>query len=151
MGDDEDGDLRLELQALPTQAKYLQKANLKGENSVSILLGEFPLATMMFNSNSIGSPVPLFFSPYPAAATSYLGRNPEIAKTDIGRINNRFLRMEHLSLTEAVSYLAKKHRAAKGTTACPVPRGPQHSSPVRPHRRRGCAPHRRAQQRRVNP
>ena len=121
---DEDGDLRLELQALPAQARYLQKTHLKGDNVVSVLMGEFPLHVAMFEGQAIAGPVPLLFSPYPAAALGYMSRNPETIREDIMRINSRFLRMEHLTLEEASQYLKKRLRAAKGVAAYQHPGAP---------------------------
>ncbi len=58
----------------------------------------------------------------PAAAQSFLNKNPDVAKEAIQAINLRLLHMEHLSMDEAVSYLqARRGRMAKGAAAFPLP------------------------------
>jgi len=55
-------------------------------------------------------------------AMEYLTTNPDKSKEICANINSRLLRMEHLSLEAAVSYLkAKKMRVAKGVSAFPAP------------------------------
>jgi hypothetical protein len=117
---DENRILQLELQYLPAQAKYLQKAYLKGENSVSVLLGRYPLNTNYFDGTVISGPVPYFFAADPETAAAHLLENPNILHQGIAEVNSRFLLMEHVSLEDAQSYLKKKLRAAKGTPAFPA-------------------------------
>ena len=110
---------RLQLQCLPTPAKYLQKAHLQGENSVSVVLGGIPVDTVLFDDPTIEGPVPLFFSDNPTAAASYLQDHPVTVREDIAAVNARFLSHETLSMSDAMQFLRKHRRAAKGTQAFP--------------------------------
>lgn len=109
---------RLEVQGLPSAAKYLNKQTLKGENAVTTLLAEFPLNSDMFDGETASGPVPLFFSKEREAALAYLLDHPGKALGDIMAVNSRLLRMEYMSLPEAVAYLAQnRHRQGKGVAA----------------------------------
>jgi len=117
--------MRLEIQSLPGQAKALNaKANLRTDNAVSVLLGHYPLNADMFSGNNPGGVVPIFFARDPAQALTALSSSPDTYRYDIGLINSQFLYREHLTLTEAATYLTNRARAAKGTTAFPNMTGP---------------------------
>jgi hypothetical protein len=108
--------MQLELQTMPIQARQLTKTSLKGDNSVSVLLAGLDLYTEMFDGVNLSGPVPNIFASDRQAALEGLLENPELALTDIAQLNGRFLQMEHLTLQEAVAYLAKgRLRAARGT------------------------------------
>lgn len=111
---DAEGYLQLELQTLPATAKYLNKAAFKGANSVSCLLHHVPLQVLFFDGEHADGPVPLFFSSFPDTARTYLQHNDSAVRAVVLRINSQFLRMEHLELSAAITYLSKRHRAAKG-------------------------------------
>ena len=113
------GEHRLELQSLPTQARYLSKANLKQDNSVSVLLGSFPLEVELFAGPHPAGPVPLIFTANRDKAVEQLRQNPDPLRADIAAVNATLLQMEHLTLEEANSYLQGRARAAKGTQAYP--------------------------------
>jgi len=116
--------IRLEMQSLPANSKLLTKANLRGDNSVSVLLGSFPINADLFNGNDPGGPVPLFFAPNREKTLSIMNANPDLLRRDISLVNSQLLRMEHLSLQDAYDYLQGRARAAKGTPAFPIPQGP---------------------------
>jgi hypothetical protein len=110
--------VQMELQSLPTQARYLTKPNLKSDNSVSVLVMAFGLNADLFDGNSHAGPVPLLFSTDVTATAAALSAGPYIIHEDLADINNRILMMEHLSMGEAVAYLQKgKARKATGTGA----------------------------------
>ena len=120
VGIDEQNEPRLELQGLPSAAKYLTKKFFTNDNSVSVLLGSYPLQADMFSGSFAKGLVPIFFSSSRAAAQQFLQANPNKAKETIQAVNQRFLHMEHLILEEAAAYLkAKKLRAPKGIPAFP--------------------------------
>ena len=113
------------MQALPGQAKNLNaKANIRGDNAVSVLLGHFPLNADLFAGPNPAGPVPLFFAPHPERTLQLLNENPEDLRHDISLINSQLLHMEHLSVAEAHAYLQSRARAAKGSTAFPHIPGP---------------------------
>jgi len=129
IGVSENKTLQLELQGLPTQAKYLHKANLKGENAISVLHRAFPLASDMFDGQSASGMVPMFFAEDQAGAFTSLTNHPAKVLEGISRINARLLHMEHMSLTEARAYLQRKQRAARGTLAFPPSKHPVSKRP----------------------
>jgi hypothetical protein len=112
----------VQLQCLPTPAKLLNKAHLQGENTVSVHLGSLHVHAELFDDPTIDGPVPIFCSPDPAAALTYLLDHPSTCRDDISAVNQRFLRYELLSMMDALHYLKKKHRAAKGTVLFPPTR-----------------------------
>jgi hypothetical protein len=116
--------IRLEMQSLPANSKLLTKANLRGDNSVSVLLGSFPINADLFSGTDPGGPVPLFFAPNREKALSTMNANPDLLRRDISLVNSQLLRMEHLSLQDAYDYLQGRARAAKGSPAFPIPQGP---------------------------
>jgi hypothetical protein len=110
--------MQIELQSLPTQARFLTKPNLKADNSVSVLVQTFDLNADLFDGPSHAGPVPLLFSPDTTATAAALSANPYIIHGDLVVINDHFLQMEHLSLQESISYLMKgKARKATGSAA----------------------------------
>ena len=109
---------QLELQGLPCQAKFLNKAQFNGDNSVSILLGTYLLSAEMFDAPDIKGPIPLFFAADVEKARAAVILNLGQTLTAVRRVNSRLLHMEHLPhLTAAVAYLEGKHRPARGTPA----------------------------------
>jgi hypothetical protein len=126
---DRSGDHNLEIQSLPTQARYLTKANLKQDNSVSVLLGSFPLCVDLFQGQNPGGPVPLFFAADRDKASDQISKNPDAVRADIAAVNATLLHMEHLSLAEAHAYLQGRARAAKGVSAYPNLSGPPTKRP----------------------
>jgi hypothetical protein len=56
--------IQLEVQSLPGQDKSLNsKANIRRDNAVSVLLGQFPANADLFNGqNTQGGPVVIFFA-----------------------------------------------------------------------------------------
>ncbi len=119
---DQDKLLQVEVQSLPTAAANLQKKYFSSDNSVSVLLGSYPLAADTFAHPPPAGLVPQFFSPYPNLALRHLQLNPDATNDIISNVNSRFLHMEHLSPEEAANYLkAKRGRTAKGVAAFPPP------------------------------
>lgn len=107
--------LQLELQSLPTQARFLTKPNLKADNCVSVLIVKFAVNADLFDGISHAGPVPIIFTPDRTATAAALAAFPASLHDDISAVNNHFLTMEHLTLTEAVAYLQKgKARRAMG-------------------------------------
>jgi len=105
-------DLVLELQLLPAPARLLNKQNLRQDNAISVLLKAFKLRCELFTGSRICGPVPLLFVPDRQAAALQL--DPAGLTLDIKSLNEKFLAMEHMSLSDAVSYMQGRHRAAKG-------------------------------------
>ncbi len=119
---DQDKMLQVEVQSLPTAAANLQKKYFSSDNSVSVLLGSYPLAADTFSDPPPAGLVPQFFSPFPNLALRHLQRNPNQTNDMIADVNSRFLHMEHMSPEEAANYLkAKRGRTAKGVPAFPPP------------------------------
>jgi hypothetical protein len=117
---DQDKQLQVEVQSLPTAASNLQKKYFSSDNSVSVLLGSYPLTADMFPDHS--GVIPHFFAPHPHLALRHLQQDTEGTCNMIANINSRFLHMEHLSPEEAANYLkAKRGRTAKGVPAFPPP------------------------------
>jgi hypothetical protein len=111
-----------EIQGLPTAACNIQKKFFSSDNSVSVLLDACELNADMFDGTFAHGLVPIFFSPNPMQAQSFLDNNPDAAREAIVTINARLLHMEHMSLEEAATHLqAKKGRMAKGVPAFPMP------------------------------
>jgi hypothetical protein len=121
---DESGFIQLELQSMPATAKFLNKGQLKGENAVSVLVGVVELYTDVFESEVVAGPVPIFFSNVPGAA-KYLEDHPDEVLEDICMTNAHFLVPEHITLTDAYTYLRKRTRAAKGVPAYPYTKAPR--------------------------
>jgi len=110
--------IQLELQSLPTQARYLTKPNLRADNSISVLVQAFTLNADFFDGHSHAGPVPLLFSPDLTATAAALAANEYVLYEDLIIINNNILQMEHMTKQEAVTYLQKpKARKATGTPA----------------------------------
>jgi len=124
-GSDDSRQIRLELQCLPTQAKYLNRAHLKGENSVYMSMGAIPLKVDLFDGQVARGPVPLFFSAHCDEALDYLTSNPDAVLEDVMEVNDRILCMEQLTLEEAQAYLRKRSRAARGFPAFPMEKRPK--------------------------
>lgn len=119
---DRDLSPQLELHGMPSPAATLQKKFFSGDNSVSVLLGTFPLNADMFPDTFAAGLIPLFFSPSPQQALAALSNNTDATKETINAVNSRFLVMEHMTLDSAVAHLkAKKGRLAKGVSAFPAP------------------------------
>jgi len=119
---DQDKLLQVEVQSLPTAAANLQKKYFSSDNSVSVLLGAYPLAADTFSNPPPAGLVPQFFSPYPSLALRHLQRNPELTNDIITTVISRFIHMEHMTPEEAANYLkAKRGRTAKGVPAFPPP------------------------------
>lgn len=117
-----DGGMQMELQSMPCQARFLTKPNLKADNSVSVLVAAFKVRVNMFDSFTHAGPVPLIFTPDRAATAAAFQQFPATLSDDIATINAHFLRMERLSLAEAVAYLQKgKARKGAGTPAFQIP------------------------------
>jgi hypothetical protein len=117
---DQDKLLQDEVQSLPTAASNLQKKYFSSDNSVSVLLGSYPLAADTFPDQS--GLIPHFFSHNPHLALRHLQQDTEGTCQMIANVNSRFLHMEHLSPEEAANYLkAKRGRTAKGVSAFPPP------------------------------
>jgi hypothetical protein len=125
----EDGGLQLEVQSLPTQARYLTKAALRKDNCVSVLQGFFPLKMDRFAGQDPGGPVPVFFAEDRDAALAWILQNPDQLRTDIATLNASFFRMEHLSVEDAHKYLQGKARPAKGVPIFPSAMGPPAKKP----------------------
>ena len=53
--------IQLEFQTLPAHSKSLTKANLRGDNTISVLLGSYPVNADLFAGPDPTGPVPLFF------------------------------------------------------------------------------------------
>jgi hypothetical protein len=122
VGLDDHSEPRLEIQGLPRQASGLPKKFFSNDNSVSVLLGSFNLNVDMFSDSFAAGLVPIFFSESRKSASTFLKKNPEMARDAIASVNSRLLRMEHMSLQEAITHLnAKKGRPAKGVSAFPAP------------------------------
>jgi hypothetical protein len=96
IGMDEDAQPQMEVQGLPTPASNLQKKFFNGDNSVSILLGAYPLHADLFTGPFAKGLVPVFFSPNPEDALTFLSNNPSHVKDIISSVNSRFLVMEHM-------------------------------------------------------
>jgi len=121
VGFDEQSDPHLEIQSVPTGAKNLNKKFFNSDNSVSVLLGSYPLQADIFTSSFAKGLIPIFFAPNRLVAAQYLATNPDKTKEIVNSVNSRFLRMEHLSPDACTSYLkAKKLRAPKGVSAFPI-------------------------------
>ena len=121
--------MQLEFQTLPAHSKSLTKANLRGDNAVSVLLGSFPVNADLFSGPIPTGPVPLFFAPDRERTSELIIQHPDQLCHDIAAINNQILVMEHLTLQEAHAYLQGRARAAKGTPAFPVTSGPPAKRP----------------------
>jgi hypothetical protein len=117
---DQDKTFQVEVQSLPTAAANLQKKYFSSDNSVSVLLGSYPLAADTFPDQS--GLIPHFFSTHRHLALRHLQEDHDGTCTMIANINSRFLHMEHMSHEEAANYLkAKRGRTAKGVSAFPPP------------------------------
>jgi hypothetical protein len=116
--------IQLEFQTLPVYSKSLTKANLRGDNTVSVLLGSYPVNADLFAGPDPTGPVPLFFAPDRETTAELICRNPDQLRHDISTVNSQILMMEHLSLEEAHNYLQGRARAAKGSPAFPATSGP---------------------------
>jgi hypothetical protein len=110
---------------LPTPAKSLNKSNLKADNGVNIQIARIPLKVELFNGDMAGGPVPILFSSDRSAAFTRLMEHADNTLEDLGKLNSRFYFMEHLSMEEALSYLAGPARRAKGEIAFPPPTADQ--------------------------
>ena len=107
---------------MPAPAANLNKKFFSGDNSVSVLLGTFPLNVDTFSDGFAHGLVPQFFSSNRILAHVFLNQNPEFTKDLIATVNSRLLHMEHLSLEKAMDYLKpKKSKLAKGISAFPAP------------------------------
>jgi hypothetical protein len=118
--------LRLELQCLPIQARYLNRGHFQGDNVASVMLQAFPLTVDMFDGFSLQGPVPILFSPDKEA--SLVGLQANLARThaDILQLSQRFLAMEHLTLEQAAALIRGRKRAGRGIPAfSQVPEAPQ--------------------------
>jgi hypothetical protein len=73
----------LELQSLPTNARYLTKPNLKADNTDSVLVSTFKLNADLFDGESISGPVPLIFAPDREATLAAFAANPDTLHGDI--------------------------------------------------------------------
>jgi hypothetical protein len=85
----------------------------------------------MGNGISWSGPIPLIFSPDQAATQRAYQATPSLAKTELNKVLQRFLHMEHFTLVEAKNYL-RKYRPAAGSsvfanivTAPPQPKRPR--------------------------
>jgi hypothetical protein len=110
---------------LPTPAKSLNKSNLKADNGVNIQIARIPLKVELFNGDVAGGPVPILFSSDRSAAFTRLMEHADNTLEDLGKLNSRFYFMEHLSMEEALSYLAGPARRANGEIAFPPPTADQ--------------------------
>ena len=111
------GQIQLQLQGLPSPAKFLNSAQFNGDNSVSVLLGTYDLQTDMSVTQMFRGPVPLLFAANQELARDGVIADPANVFRGVHEINNRFLLMEHLTLGEAVKYLqSKKPRQANGVS-----------------------------------
>jgi hypothetical protein len=115
--------VQLEFQTLPVHSKSLTKANLRGDNTISVLLGAYPVNADLFAGPDPTGPVPLFFAPDREKTAELLYRNPDQLRHDIATVNSQILMMEHLSLEDAYNYLQGRARAAKGIPAFPATSG----------------------------
>jgi len=119
--------LQAELQTLPARAKYLTKANLKSDNSVSIQVARIPLRAELFDGTDAAGPIPTLFAADRDSAFTNLMVNLTEVLEGVNNLNGRFLYMEHLTMEEAAKYLQGPARRAKGTPAFtpnPVSRPP---------------------------
>jgi len=137
------GKLQLQLQSLPTPARFLKSEHLTGDNSVSVLLGTYDLHADMASCAQVQGPVPLFFTEDRARAKAGVLSNFERTCGEVNRVNAHLLQMEHMPLFEAVQYLqGKKPRPAAGKSAFPAPDPPAkraRSSPDAPETGRTCS------------
>jgi hypothetical protein len=123
--------IQLEFQTLPAHSKSLTKANLRGDNTISVLLGSYPVNADLFAGPDPTGPVPLFFAPDREKTAQLIYNNPDQLRHDISAVNSQILVMEHLSLDDAYAYLQGKARAAKGFPAFPVTSGPPAGPPAK--------------------
>jgi hypothetical protein len=106
---------------LPTRAKSLNKSNLKADNCVNIQVARIPFKVELFNGDLAAGPVPILFSSDRAATINGLMEHADTALEDLGKLNSRFYFMEHLSMEEALTYLADPARKAKGKITYHLP------------------------------
>lgn len=123
--------LRLELQALPARAHYLNQCSLTADNSVSVLIGEVPLRCELFNGSDHAGPVPFFFTPDQDASLSLMRADSEPAYQAIAALNARFRHNEHLGPEDALNYVRGKHRPPRGSRAFIHPGPPPSKKPRR--------------------
>jgi len=90
-----------------------------------MLMGAIPLRVELFDGQVARGPVPLFFSTQGDDALAYLTDNPDAVLEDIMEVNDRILCMEQLTLEEALAYLKKRTRAARGFPAFPMDKRPK--------------------------
>jgi hypothetical protein len=109
--------LRLELQALPARARYLNQCSLKADSAVSILVGEVPLRCEFFNGTDHAGPVPYFFTPDQEASFALMKANSNPAYHAIAALNARFRHNEHLNPEDALNYVRGKHRPSRSPQA----------------------------------
>jgi hypothetical protein len=121
--------MQLEFQTLPVHSKSLTKANLRGDNTISVLLGSYPVNADLFTGPDPTGPVPLFFAPDRERTAELICQNPDQLRHDISSVNSQILIMEHLSLEEAHNYMQGRARAAKGYPAFPATSGPPSKRP----------------------
>jgi hypothetical protein len=125
-----EGKMQFELQHLPVPPKLLNKQNLKQDNAVSVLLLDILAKMYMFQDPLVAGPVPHLFAEDTNECYNELQGDVSGLLDDIRTINKKFLVMEHMTLQEAVQYMAGRHRAARGTAAFTV------SAPVGPAAKR---------------
>jgi hypothetical protein len=123
--------IQLEFQTLPTHSKSLTKANLRGDNTISVLLGSYPVNADLFAGPDPTGPVPLFFAPDREKTAALIYKNQDQLRHDISTVNSQILIMEHLSLEDAYTYLQGKARAAKGVPAFPATSPPPAGPPAK--------------------
>jgi hypothetical protein len=123
--------IQLEFQTLPAHSKSLTKANLRGDNTISVLLGSYPVNADLFAGPDPTGPVPLFFAPDREKTAQLIYDNPDQLRHDISAVNSQILVMEHLSLEDAYNYLQGKARAAKGFPAFPATSAPPAGPPAK--------------------
>jgi hypothetical protein len=73
---------------------------------VNIQVARIPLKVELFNGGLAASPVPILFFSDRAASFKGLMEHADTALEDLGKLNSRFYFMEHLSMEEALTYLA---------------------------------------------
>ena len=73
---------------------------------VNIQVARIPLKVELFNGDLAASPVPILFFSDRAVAFNGLMEHADTVLEDLGKLNSRFYFMEHLSMEEALTYLA---------------------------------------------
>jgi hypothetical protein len=77
---------------------------------VNIQVARIPLKVELFNGDLAAGPFPVLFFSDMAAAFNGIVEHADTALEDLGKLNSCFYFMEHLSMEEALTYLASPAR-----------------------------------------